>query len=513
MREILYIQSGNAANYVGSHFWNAQECYLTDQDENAYDRQVSFRDSLASSSDGTVCYNPRTLIFDYKSNCGTFAKSNILSTPENDSQEAATSLWQGAVDEEKSDPIPQSDYHARLERVDEDLDAASQRPESGASVRYWGDFSRLYFGPHSLQAVPDSYASGRSVDGDWGAGRDIFARFDEETEVTDTVVRKLFEECDNPQGFQMTTDVPRFGAFAHRLVENLRDQYAKLPILDFALLSGAVPVELDVDDTAGRRMAINDALYLREMGELASGIVPVQAPSAWKGWTSPGLSLLYHSSAIISAHVESTTLPLRQRNLNSDLSSLIASLSWRGHTAFAHLSGLLPAKATDNWADGVYDFSLGDLADKTKSETYARLDVVRGFDESSLSPYEDWASRHVPTQSVVNRFHALGYPLPSSFPAIFDSRLLENSVVQDVHSVSSTSSLSTLTISSALAGIFSRYATFVEQLRRRPSAASAIDYLESDDWLGLANDLWTMHDNYDNGASNGDTDDLGEDEA
>lgn len=51
MKEILYIQAGETANYVGSHFWNTQECYLTDEDESVYDRQISFRDSLAPGSE------------------------------------------------------------------------------------------------------------------------------------------------------------------------------------------------------------------------------------------------------------------------------------------------------------------------------------------------------------------------------------------------------------------------------------------------------------------------------
>ena len=54
MREIVYIQSGNSANYVGAHFWNTQECYLTDEGENVYDRRVSFRESLADSGPGEV---------------------------------------------------------------------------------------------------------------------------------------------------------------------------------------------------------------------------------------------------------------------------------------------------------------------------------------------------------------------------------------------------------------------------------------------------------------------------
>ena len=44
MKEILYIQAGNFSNYVGTHFWNTQESYLSDEDSNI-DAQVSFRNA------------------------------------------------------------------------------------------------------------------------------------------------------------------------------------------------------------------------------------------------------------------------------------------------------------------------------------------------------------------------------------------------------------------------------------------------------------------------------------
>lgn len=56
MKEILYIQAGNTANYIGTHFWNTQESYLASEDpENSrVDATISFRNesvlwSLAKS--------------------------------------------------------------------------------------------------------------------------------------------------------------------------------------------------------------------------------------------------------------------------------------------------------------------------------------------------------------------------------------------------------------------------------------------------------------------------------
>ena len=62
----------------------------------------------------------------------------------------------------------------------------------------------------------------------------------------------------------MTTDVCQFGGFAHGLVETLRDEYPKLPVLDFALLSSAVPADVDVDDVRS---------FTQWLGESASDLL------------------------------------------------------------------------------------------------------------------------------------------------------------------------------------------------------------------------------------------------
>lgn len=91
MKEIIYIQAGTSANYIGTHFWNTQEDYLGDDgvqvehdsDSAMYDWDVSFREGLGPSvrcfyalfslwsdetwhfqGQPTVC--PRLLIFDKK---------------------------------------------------------------------------------------------------------------------------------------------------------------------------------------------------------------------------------------------------------------------------------------------------------------------------------------------------------------------------------------------------------------------------------------------------------------
>ena len=46
MKEIIYIQAGQLANHVGTHFWNAQQNYFTyggDAKDPIVDHDISFR--------------------------------------------------------------------------------------------------------------------------------------------------------------------------------------------------------------------------------------------------------------------------------------------------------------------------------------------------------------------------------------------------------------------------------------------------------------------------------------
>lgn len=49
MKEIIYIQAGNISNYIGTHFWNAQQSYFTykESEEVLVEHDVSFREGVS----------------------------------------------------------------------------------------------------------------------------------------------------------------------------------------------------------------------------------------------------------------------------------------------------------------------------------------------------------------------------------------------------------------------------------------------------------------------------------
>lgn len=79
MHEILTIQQGQRANYLGAHFWNTQESYFTydaTQALSPIDHDVHFRPGLGYRGEET--FTPRTLIYDLKGSFGSMRKGNGL---------------------------------------------------------------------------------------------------------------------------------------------------------------------------------------------------------------------------------------------------------------------------------------------------------------------------------------------------------------------------------------------------------------------------------------------------
>lgn len=169
MREIIYIQAGSFANYVGTHFWNTQESYFTynDNDEPIVNHDLSFQEGLSPQNQPTLC--PRLMAFDQKSNFGTLAKTSQVDTATDASLNAT---WRGTVVRETQNPIPQSEYHARLEDEIEEGGLESTDP----NIRYWSDYSRVFLDQKSIQAIPDAL---EGIEAGWCVDQDLFRRYNE----------------------------------------------------------------------------------------------------------------------------------------------------------------------------------------------------------------------------------------------------------------------------------------------------------------------------------------------
>lgn len=498
MREILYIQAGSLSNYTGTHFWNTQESYFTyDEDDiPLVDNSISFKEGRDPHNHPTLC--PRLLAFDHKSNFGTLAKDQTTGE-----DASSVSTWRGGVLRHEQERVPQSEYHALLEAENEPnaMDLDSNPPET--KVRFWSDYSRVFFDPKSIQPVPDTL---ENIEGDWTASQELFRQYDKDVELMEGPMRLVIEECDNFQGVQMMHDAATFGSFSHSMLRSFREEHRKASIMTFALLSEVIPNTAEIGYVPHTKRIINDTLCLQGLYELCDLTVPVLAPRYWKRATEMPTFFtkpknIYQSSGILSAIAESATLPLRLRGGLDDLPIYIGHLEWRRSVPFAQLSGNLLPVGRVTRADIDDAIQLSSYSEERRTP-YARRDVSRGFAGDDLSAYESLTKTCELTRPFVLSHHTCPYPIQSSFPDIFpDSR---------PQSIKLFSSMMT----SPSTGVFlSHYATFVQDAVRRKDAALTAMGLENDDTRELANTLWEIVDGYDDTSKEEDGGvELGEDE-
>lgn len=79
MHEIITIQLGHYANFVGTHFWNTQESYFTygeSEEPSPVDHNIHFRAGLGVGNVET--FTPRALIYDLKGTCPLYIPREIV---------------------------------------------------------------------------------------------------------------------------------------------------------------------------------------------------------------------------------------------------------------------------------------------------------------------------------------------------------------------------------------------------------------------------------------------------
>ncbi|KAJ3476453.1 hypothetical protein NLI96_g11147 [Meripilus lineatus] len=525
MKEIIYIQAGNFANHIGTHFWNTQESYFTyeEGEDPIVEHDISFREGRTLNGESTFC--PRLLLFDHKSNFGVLDDGLYGDEAAEIELEGITSEWNGSIVEYRQDALPKSEYQAHLEEefggegssshFRDSIDESSSYRPATSSVRYWSDYSRVALHPRTTQRIPN-VPEYENHDGDWVLGRDTFKRYDEEISLMEGSFRVFVEECDSLQGLQVMNDTTSFGGFTHSLITSFRDEFTKTSCFTFPILSSSVPGLIEADDAIGIRKALNDALFLRSLDELSTICIPFQSPVNWqRGRWSRNFNHfsrrnLYQTSALLSTHLESTTLPVRLRDTTDDLSSIASILNWREVTRFAHIGGVFPLTSTSPFDAGgelerrLYDHTMSSTPDPhIINSALARVDVLRGlssFQQSSYEEYLDGLRLIIP-----HNVRAPSIPLPTSFPPLLlqePSSPVPDRQIANIP-LTSVSAVSMLFTTPSTSNMFSLYADFVETVLHKNGDVTERMGLDRDDIRILMNDLRILEDTYKEGNDAG----------
>lgn len=303
-------------------------------------------------------------------------------------------------------------------------------------MRYWSDFSRVYYHPKSLVQLYDFElnSSIRPFER-YEMGTELFDSLDKEHEIVDRDFRPFVEECDRMQGIQaFATLDDAWGGFATKYLDALRDEYPKSCIWLWGLSSptSEIPREKRQQRTSNTAQAIAQAY------STASMVVPLSIPE-------PGLprnvvldSLSpWNISAAFATAFETATLESRMAvkgdRSPASLWDIVDSLNTGGKQTLSRLRMGVGSLTTDleDTAKEVDFFNVGrhkGLKEKPgKGKVFGQLSSLRGStpgqegkgDEED-DEREDPRSRRLVGEAVYRRFETpLKFPLLDSFPQIY----------------------------------------------------------------------------------------------
>lgn len=284
-------------------------------------------------------------------------------------------------------------------------------------MRYWSDFSRVFYHPRSLVQLYDFELNSTIMPFErFSMGTELFHSLDKEHDIVDRDWRPFVEECDRMQGIQVFTTIDdAWGGFASSYLEALRDEYPKSTIWTWGLQA---PV-LNAPRERRQLRLTNIAHSLSQMYAQASMVVPLSLP---EGKLPAGVSLdatsPWHVAALFSTAAETASLPSRliagRDRTRSSLDDMVQALNAGGNQTLANLQmsvGPRPAQSQDENQQLDMDFSrLGRTeqprGSKRTPRTFGQLSSLRGSghaDDRSERTDDRLDQRQIVGQPVLRR--------------------------------------------------------------------------------------------------------------
>ncbi|KAI8902308.1 tubulin domain-containing protein [Globomyces pollinis-pini] len=444
-REIVTIQSGHSANYVGTHYWNAISQYYNQNLSSDFDDSVLYR--LGEANNETT-YTPRLVIVDRKGSLGTLKKYGDLYPT---TQSNPADMWDGKVDKFEAELIPKNNFLKGLD--DSNVDRARINSED---IQTWSDFNGIYYHPNTIFELK-SYLHEDTTNqfNYFTQGKNTYADLDFLNELMDDKVRKFLEECDSCQGFQIfaTTD-DGFSGLTSSMIEYIREEYDKKSILVFGINESSSYLETSMVNH--RVQQVNQSLFLHSMRECEALYVPLHIPNtkdldntAWSLMLKSNFSSMYERTALVAAGIESLTLPLRLKESSNrldmrDLHTLAFSTRYSNVSSLAMGVPHMSESEEYNLSSKSNDLNLGWIRDLTLeckfpdiTEEQQAWSMFRGFEDAishqnvELSDihrvnqdWKDYINSAFPTNAnSKNLTFSTPFLMSPSFPQFFKSNI------------------------------------------------------------------------------------------
>ncbi len=462
MREVVNVQLGTYANYIGAHFWNLQDEYIATP---IHKRELSPSVLFREGSHAKLPYSPRLQIIDLSGGFGSLSldAGAVLSKPPEKVDDVA---WDGPAKTFRQERIPISKYISHLLEEEEEDEIATKaqntsdsNPKQGSGkqsknlapetqdsddefgldhgVTYWSDYSKVRLHPRSNFALPGTHFNVSNFD-----------KFDHGTDLANSNLlddmyddlRFFIEDCDSLGGVHVTANASDgFSGLSSKYLTRIRDELGSSAGI---FVVGAVP-EIDFESQAfssrERFMKLWDcrvaeARFMAQCIDLSVQYIPIDAASCTSAFkfVHPLQFNDYHSSAILALALDVAFSPIRLPSVQFSTGSLLNKLRYSSATVMSSLFTEFPQVAaahsgksdestfhyprdtTVNLSTRMFHRKLTAPAPQTYTWRSTRPSpVVREL--VSSRGWKDEPSIHVVLDEPVT--------LPVAFPRFFDSHL------------------------------------------------------------------------------------------
>lgn len=325
MKEIITLQFGHFSNFVGSHFWNIQdELYNLFGEKSEIDSNCLYRFGKTPKNITTV--TPRLLIYDVNGSLGSLKQSGYLYHEETKIvKEQISSFWGGKVEVKQEETIKKTKFIETLEKDTKDL-SKEITPEVlkdlDENTKYWSDYLLPHLHPKSISLIKQYTLNDKFnvyTDGNLLKSQTIYDEYLENLNF-------FVEECDSLQGFQIfVNSSDAWSKVAVDYMDLIKDEIgAKKMIFTFGCDENVIEENNEefIKDSLKRKM--NLALSTVDLYEKSHLYIPIST-SHWRKDSFKHLNYQmkpYHTSAIISSAIDTSTLLLRRKNTLFDMKQM-----------------------------------------------------------------------------------------------------------------------------------------------------------------------------------------------
>ncbi|XP_058911033.1 protein misato homolog 1 isoform X1 [Kogia breviceps] len=343
-QEVLTLQLGHFAGFVGAHWWNQQDaalCRPTDAKESPGELCPDVLYRTGRTLHGQETYTPRLILMDLKGSLSSLKQDGGLYR---DKQLDAAIAWQGKLTTHKEELYPKNPYLQDLLSAEGVLNSdgiwrvksipngtgetspdtakwgmgQTRNMEKEGSIRVWSDFLRIHLHPRSICMIQKYNHDGEAGRLEaFGQGESILKEPKYLEELEDRL-HFYVEECDYLQGFQILCDLHNgFSGVGAKAAELLQDEYSGRGIITWGLLPG--PYHLREPQKNIYRL-LNTAFGLVHLSAHSSLVCPLSLGGSLGLQPEPPVNfphlqydaaLPFHCGAILATALDTVTVPYR----------------------------------------------------------------------------------------------------------------------------------------------------------------------------------------------------------